>query len=84
MTAQGKTEGRHPGLPLPTFYDPERVAQKNRWYVLCRPFRAEYLGGSHTQGGGEYALPWAVMFCPFRATAIPPFEVRTKFKLKFI
>jgi len=20
-----------------------------------------------TQGGGEYALPWAIMHCPFRA-----------------
>ena len=29
MTAQGKTEGRHPGSSLPPpFYDPERVAQK--------------------------------------------------------
>jgi hypothetical protein len=31
------------------------------------PFRAADLGEPVTQGGGEYALPWAVMPCPFRA-----------------
>jgi len=39
ITAQGKTEGRHPGSSLspPIFYDSERVTQKNVWHILYRP-----------------------------------------------
>jgi len=73
MTAQGKTEGRHPGSPLsPHFYDPARVAHKIRLTHFVPPIQGgKDLWETAYLGWRTSSLPWAIMFCPFRAFPQP-------------
>jgi len=67
MTAQGKTEGRHPGSSLPpTFFTTLKGSHKIRWYVLCRPFRAEYFGGNRVPRVATFVLTLGYYVLPFQ------------------
>jgi len=81
MTAQGKTEGRHPGSSLPiTFFTTLKGSHKNRWYVLYRPFRAEYFWGDRVPRVADCVLTLGCHVLPFQgdsAAILNPLSYQT-------
>jgi len=64
MTAQGKTEGRHPGLSLPLIFLRPWRGRTNKFieaFCAAPTGRKKFFGESHTQGGG--LRPYSGLSC---------------------
>ena len=71
VRAEHISPGQRPGFQASSVISRPVRARQLRCFAL--PLQGGYtFWASQTQGGGEYALPWAKMRCPYRAKMLAP------------